>query len=342
MDFCAGFDLGRLWCIKYANLIFGGGYMREINLALLGGDKREMELARLLAGCRGCRVRCFGLPGAGQVRAAASLADAVCGADALLLPMAGVDEQGRLFAPMIGEVCLRREDLALAKPGTPVLVGVASGYLRGLCSEQGLPLIALAGCDEVALPNAVPTAEGAIALLMAETEVTVNDMQLLVLGFGRVGEALALRLRALGARVCVSNRGEKRLKRAQMMGFDIADWEAWPGALGQCVAVINTVPALVLGQRELQLMQPDALVIDLASGAGGVDWAAADELGLRARHELGLPGRVAPVTAGRILGRAYIKCLRDDCGLAVQWAENWDENGDENLAKRGGDLDGGR
>lgn len=327
--FCAGFDQCLPCCIKYSNLIFGGGDMREINLALLGGDKRELEAARLLAACKNCRVRCFGLPQGDlpqgeKIKVADDVAGAVRGADALLLPMAGVD-------------WLAREDLAGLVAGTPVLVGVANGRLRGLCAELGLPLCALAGRDELAVPNAVPTAEGAIALLMAETEVTVSGMRVLVLGFGRVGEALAVRLRALGADVCVANRGDERRQRAREQGLSVADWAAWPGELGRFGVVINTVPAMLLGRPELQLMRPDAPVIDLASGAGGVDWAAADELGVRALHASGLPGRVAPLTAGRILGRAYISCLRDEFGLAIEPGENMSDNDD-----KGGIADGGR
>lgn len=44
-----------------------------------------------------------------------------------------------------------------------------------------------------------------------------------------------------------------------------------------------------------------ALVIDLASRPGGVDFAAAAELGVRCVWALSLPGKVAPVTAGRYI-----------------------------------------
>lgn len=331
--FCAGIDLWRPWRIKYSNLIFGGGDMREINLALhlalIGGDKREAEVARLLAGCKNCRVRCFGLPQGDwpqseNILVAEDVAVALRGADALLLPMAGAD-------------WLTREALAGLVPGAPVLVGMASARLQGLCAGLGLPLCALAGRDEVAVPNAVPTAEGAIALLMAESDVTVSGMRVLVLGFGRVGEALAVRLRALGADVRVANRGDERQQRARAMGLSVVSWAAWPGELGLFQAVINTVPTMLLGRRELRQLAPGAPVIDLASGAGGVDWAAADELGVQALHALGLPGKVAPVTAGQILGRAYINCLRDEFGLAIEPAEDYGDNLGE-----GGDAYGGR
>ena len=55
------------------------------------------------------------------------------------------------------------------------------------------------------------------------------------------------------------------------------------------------------GDAELAALRPGALVVDIASHPGGVDWAAARRRGVRAHLELGLPARFFPVTAGRIL-----------------------------------------
>lgn len=309
--------------------------MNKINIALLGGDKREMEVLRGLLPL--ARVRCWGLP---QVENLAdSLLAALTGADAVILPMPGVDETGRLYAPLAdGDVYLSREDLAVLRPGVPVLVGVASGYLRDVCGELGLALYQLAEDDRVALPNAVPTAEGALAVLMAETDVTISGMSVVVLGFGRVGEAVAQRLRALGADVLVANRGAGRADRAREQGFRLAEWADWPKRLmGEHCVVINTVPAQVLGRAELAALPRGVLVLDLASGAGGVDVAAADDLGVRVVRALSLPGKVAPVTAGRILAGVYPQFLQDVCGLHELGAS---ENIKKNINKGGGD-DGG-
>lgn len=292
--------------------------MAEINIALLGGDKREIEVARALL--PRYRLRCFGqpvraLPQASRLLAAKSLAEALSGADAVILPMAGIAENGLLYAPLCGEIGVGREDFAMLKAGTPVLVGVASAYLRGLCAELSLPLFEVAEHDLVAIPNAVPTAEGALYLLLRDTDITVNGMRVLVVGFGRVGEAVAIRLRALGAEVVVANRGERRSAKAEALGFQVANWAAWQDELAACDAVINTVPAQVLGRAALARLSENVLVLDLASGAGGTDFAAAEELGVRALHALSLPGKVAPVSAGRILGQVYPRYLATVCGL---------------------------
>lgn len=60
--------------------------------------------------------------------------------------------------------------------------------------------------EPLALRNAVPTAEGCIGLLLRHRTRTLAGSPVLVLGFGRVGQALAVRLAALGARVTLAAR----------------------------------------------------------------------------------------------------------------------------------------
>ena len=78
--------------------------------------------------------------------------------------------------------------------------------------------------------------------------------------------------------------------------------------------VVNTAPARVLDAARLAQLEPDCLVIDLASRPGGVDMEAAARLGVRVIWALSLPGKVAPVTAGRILRDTICHIL---CELGV-------------------------
>ena len=57
----------------------------------------------------------------------------------------------------------------------------------------------------------------------------------------------------------------------------------------------------MLPAGRLRELPRDCLCIDLASTPGGVDFDAAHEQGLNCIWALGLPGKVAPHTAGVIL-----------------------------------------
>jgi len=72
--------------------------------------------------------------------------------------------------------------------------------------------------------------------------------------------------------------------------------------------VLNTVPQCVINRRELTTAK-NALIIDLASKPGGVDMEAAKDLGVKVIWALGLPGKVAPVTAGNIIKETICNIL---------------------------------
>ena len=65
--------------------------------------------------------------------------------------------------------------------------------------------------------------------------------------------------------------------------------------------VFNTVPSLVLTRDILQHARQETVIIDLASQPGGTDFEAANMFGIKAILAPGLPGKVAPVSAGKIL-----------------------------------------
>ena len=162
-----------------------------------------------------------------------------------------------------------------------------------------------ADCVILPLPASGPdgglNAEGAIQIAMEELPITLHDARVLVIGFGRLGKALAPRLRALGAHVWVSARRYEQRAAAQGMGLGSEGVDRLPDWLCSYDLVFNTVPAPVLGVEELAALKEGALVIDLASRPGGVDLDAAATLGVRVIWALSLPGKVAPVTAGRYI-----------------------------------------
>jgi dipicolinate synthase subunit A len=72
--------------------------------------------------------------------------------------------------------------------------------------------------------------------------------------------------------------------------------------------IINTVPARVLGVKELDEVPKDAVIIDVASG-GGVDYKHAEKLELRALLLKGIPGVDAPVSAARYIEESIFRTL---------------------------------
>lgn len=287
--------------------------MAERVVALLGGDQREFQVVPALLAA-GWQVRVWGLPKAELADGAVcceTAAEAVKGAAVILLPLPGIRNNGRLHAPFADHPLITEEDWADVPAGTPVVTGVASVYLQNLAAALRLPLTEVAENDRIAIPNAIPTAEGAVQIAMEETSVTVDGMRVLVLGYGRVGAALCDKLHALGARVTVTNRGVGRFAAAVRDGCAVCPWTERQSCLSDVEVVFNTIPAPVIERSMLENMAKHTVIIDLASPPGGTDFALATEMGIKTIHALGLPGKVAPVTAGRILAAFYPALLAD-------------------------------
>ena len=273
--------------------------LRAKNIWVAGGDPRQAALAALLAD-EGHSVHTYALEQGAGTKCEPSMKEADR-ADCVILPLPAAGADGKLNAPLSARQHELEEVLDALRPGQLVCAGMAGEGLKRMAEERGLLLRDYFAREELAVLNAIPTAEGAIQIAMEELPITLHDARVLVVGFGRLGRALAPRLRALGARVWVSARRYEQRAAAECMGLGSEGVDHLPDWLCSYDLVFNTAPAPVLGVEELAALKERALVIDLASRPGGVDMEAAATLGVRVIWALSLPGKVAPVTSGRYI-----------------------------------------
>lgn len=252
--------------------------------AVVGGDARQAAAARALA------------------RAGYSVGgpEMIAVADYILLPL-----------PLDAARTPLAELLRAARPGTLALGGMLSVEAKAIAAEAGVELVDYFAREELTIRNAIPTAEGCIGILLRESTRTLWGANILLLGFGPVGQALGVRLAALGADVTVCARRPEQRALAESLGLRGAEL-ARLGALAPAFdRVVNTIPAPVLTEPVLTALRPGSLIVDLASKPGGTDFAAAQRLGLRAIHALSLPAVCAPETAGEAVARTVLAILRE-------------------------------
>lgn len=285
---------------------------RELNIWVVGGDLRQIKLAEALAD-DGHTVHTFALERAPEpLRLPAETDLAEIGlADCVVLPLPVEGEAGMLNAPLAGVPYKLTAVLDALSPEQVICAGRVSPAVEKLAAGRGLTLCDYFAREELALANAVPTAEGAIQLAMEELPITIHGARVLVLGYGRIGRAAAWRFAALGAKVSVAARKYADLARAESMGHGVERIGELSGWLCSYDLIVNTVPACVLGEAELAELKQGCLVIDLASRPGGVDFEAAARLGVKAIWALSLPGKVAPVSSGRYIRDTIYNILHE-------------------------------
>ncbi|WP_436663487.1 dipicolinate synthase subunit DpsA [Alicyclobacillus acidoterrestris] len=233
-------------------------------------------------------------------------------ADALVLPIAGMENDGRVDTQFAKEpIMLTEHHFAAMRKGAFVFTGIARQMLTEWCQNHSLQLVKLMELDEVAIANSIPTAEGAIAIAMKETDITLHGSKTVVLGFGRCGQTLAHKMRAMGANVRVCAKHASDLARVDELALTPVPLSQIGEAVRDADIVFNTIPALVLNAGVLKEMRRECVIIDIASKPGGTDFRYAERRGMRALLCPSLPGIVAPKTAGRMIARSISRILAE-------------------------------
>ncbi|HZG77530.1 MAG TPA: dipicolinate synthase subunit DpsA [Paenibacillus sp.] len=285
-------------------------------VAFIGGDARQLEVIQRLTELD-ATVTLIGFDNLKQAFSGATHAelteDAFEGVDAVLLPVVGTDDDGRIEAVFTSkELRLTEACIARLPKHAKVYAGMAKPYLRNLCEQHGIALIELLERDDVAIYNSIPTAEGALLMAIQNTDITIHGSTTVVLGFGRTGMTMARTLQGLGSKVLVGVRKEEHFARAYEMGFRPFYTSELQEHVGDVDILFNTVPTQIVTAKVIAAMPPRAVIIDLASKPGGTDFRFAERRGVKALLAPGLPGIVAPKTAGRIIAAVVSQLIMED------------------------------
>jgi len=284
-----------------------------IHVAFIGGDARQLEVIR----------KCIQLDATVTLIGFDNLESSFIGAtkkplscdvlkdvDALILPIVGTDDKGFVESIFCSKpLQFTEEHVQSLKQECVVYTGMAKPYLKSLLSSQNISLVELLERDDVAIYNSIPTVEGALMMAIQNTDITIHGSQVIVLGLGRVGLSLARALHAFGARVRVGAKRPEHIARIYEMGITPFYLEELKEQVSNVDILFNTIPHLVITAEIIAQMQQTTLIIDLASKPGGTDFRYAERRGIKALLAPGLPGIVAPKTAGQIIANTLSRLL---------------------------------
>lgn len=271
-------------------------------ISVIGGDLRQLTLAKMLTS-DGYSVTVYGFENYNTTNSVESTDDIniALGSDIIILPVPVSFDGININTPYQDSKLSCDTLINKLNPLSLVFGGRISDTLSQKLTQRGIKHRDYMTRDELAIKNAIPTAEGAIEIAIAETPITIHNSKCLVLGYGKIGKVLAKSLYSLGAKTYAEARKYADLALIEGHGYEPLTMKEAKSRLGEFDIIFNTIPALVLDGSDLEKVRDDALIIDLASKPGGVDFDTAKELGKKVIWALSLPGRVAPVTAGIII-----------------------------------------
>lgn len=273
-------------------------------VCIVGGDMRQIRLSELLKK-EGYTVYSLGLSEEDCDF------DVLRKAEIIIFPMPVSFDDVYINAPFAKRQIAKSKILAMIPEGTFVLGGRISEEMKRELTAKGLEFEDYYKREELIVKNAIPTAEGALEIAFSEMPTTIFGSKCLVMGYGRVGKVMAKKLKALEADVTVSARKYADFAWIEEAGMKPIHTEDLPIFVEKFDLIVNTVPALLLTEEILKRVKDDALIIDLASKPGGVDFSAAKRLNKNVIWALSLPGKTAPITAGDIIKEAVVNILSE-------------------------------
>ena len=252
-----------------------------MNILIIGGDRR-MNVAKQELENKGYKLDTLGLlkNDNGNIQ----------NADVILLPVPTTRDGKNVFCPQ-SDKQIPLEYINQAKSNTLIL---SCGY--SFKNKNEIDYLKL---DNFCLLNAVPTAEGAIARAISDTPFCLWKSRVLVIGCGRVAKILAERLAALKCDLTVSARKACDFAYLDALGMKHIHTIDVSQKANDFDIIFNTIDVPIFD--DINVLK-NCYLYDLST-KGCLDFGVAQQNGINAVKLPGIPGKVAPYTAGKIIAQ---------------------------------------
>lgn len=286
--------------------------------SIIGGDMRNVYLADLLKKDYQY-VEIYGFEKSGKPWALNSkpLDFVLEGSRVVIGGIPLLAENGFINMPLSKEKLCFSELLEKIPEGAHLIAGRLSDSVKEQLRQKNVRCTDLLDREEMAVLNALATAEGAVAILLQEMPITLLGSRILIVGYGRIGKNLARLLQGFGAEVWAAARKYSDIAWIEAQGLKPVPMHQLARYISDMDAIVNTVPALVITKEILEKVSADCFLLDLASSPGGIDFKSAEAFGLKFNWALSLPGKIAPMTAGDIIRRTVYNILEEEGGVLV-------------------------
>lgn len=286
-----------------------------LQVAVIGGDARQLEVIKRLSELD-ARIILIGFDQLGISFPGTFKEDMdnfnPKNMDAIILPVPGTSDDGKVQSFFTSKNLYLDENFILkTKPDSIIYSGISNSYLNQLCKKTNRVLVNLFDRDDVAIYNSIPTVEGVLLLTIQNTDFTIHGSNVIILGLGRCGISLARVFHAIGAKVKVGVRKTEHMARVIEMGIEPFHLNQLEEEVQNVDICINTIPHLIITPNVIAQMPLHTTIIDIASKPGGTDFRFAERRGINALLAPGLPGIVAPKTAGKILAKVLTQLLSE-------------------------------
>lgn len=194
----------------------------------------------------------------------------------------------------------------LLKPNQIIFGGSIPQNLRHV---DNIKFIDVLDDESVVWNNSILTAEGLVSYIIENTDFTINNAKILILGFGKCGINIARILAALSGKISVYDHTSIHLTQARAYGYEGIDYEDLINHIHKFDIIINTVPKEILGEIHYGKIKNDCSLFEIASSPYGFHKELAEKHHLSLITCPGIPGATAPKSAGELIAKSIISYL---------------------------------
>lgn len=262
-------------------------------ILIIGGDKRQEGLYRKL---KSKAYKCFL-----ENKNSANALSMVNYNSVLVLPVPFSSDGEYIYCADKNFRLKINDLLPVLRDNSTVISGGINEEIRSELRENGITYYDMCDSDFFTEYNAFLTAQGALKLLLDNTESLVTGRKVLITGFGRVAEALAHALKGVGTDVYILARNNRQLIKAGCLGFKTVCFSAKSSVICMFDYIFNTVPCCIFTESEVFRIRDDAVYFELASKPFGADKKDFSVHGKTYVYGGGLPGKFVSDSAAEIM-----------------------------------------
>ncbi len=219
-------------------------------------------------------------------------------ADVIYLGAKGIDAKNRLKTSY-DTMTLNENIWKQLKKRCIVVTLMHNEYFVSLAKLYQFSYVALLDHEDFIEKNSILTAEGLICYMIMHRRYPIYQSQVCVLGFGHCAQPIVDELIALKADVLVAVRRKELKATIETKGARYVSLQEVD--LSQIDILINTIPSLVIQQKELEQAKKGIMIIDIASYPYGIDHHYAISHGMNSQILSAIPCKYAYGYAGRMI-----------------------------------------
>lgn len=193
--------------------------------------------------------------------------------------------------------------LSSLQPGQFFFAGCIPEHFHKAAKEKKVHVADLMKDSSLAFFNSIATAEGAISEAIKRSPANLHGSSCAILGYGKCGHTILQYLHGMFCHLYVASNQEEERAQAAILADRTGSLRDFGTCAEEFDFIFNTIPSVIIDSALLKKMKKTVTIIDIASAPGGVDYTAAQKMGVNATFCPGLPGKYAPYSSAKAIKR---------------------------------------